>query len=207
MILSLPDVALGAIGASIVAATISLVGLTVTKEQKISELRQAWIDSLRSELSELIAHAHGIHGASSAQFTTRIELWKAVKENFEGINRVSASIELRLNPAEATSQTILACVKELEVLIASDAPINFVAMQAIERRLVSASQSFLKDEWKRVKRGEPTYRFAKLLSWVGLAALIGTLLLVGVMNPAPLDGGKVAAHPATDQTQSHEQNK
>ena len=209
MIFSLPDVALGAIGASIVAATISLVGLTITKEQKISELRQAWIDALRSELSELIAHAHGIHGASSAQFATRIELWQAVRENFEGINRVSASIELRLNPAEAASQIILACLKELEVLIGSDAPIGFAAMQAIERRLVSASQSLLKDEWKRVKRGEPTYRIAKILSWAGLAALIGTLLVAGVLNPAPApaDGGKGAAHPITGQAQSPQQKQ
>jgi hypothetical protein len=63
---AIPDAAIGAIGASIVAATVSLTGLTVTKEQKISDLRQAWIDALRGELSELLEHAHAIQGAASA---------------------------------------------------------------------------------------------------------------------------------------------
>jgi hypothetical protein len=53
MTFSLPAVAVGAIGTSIIAAMVSLVGLTVSKEQKVSELRQAWIDALRDDLAGL----------------------------------------------------------------------------------------------------------------------------------------------------------
>jgi len=191
---SMPDAAVGAIGASIVAATFSLIGLTVTKEQKVSDLRQAWIDALRAELSELLEHAHAIHGAASAQYQTRQELWSNVKEHFAGINRVAASIELRLNPNEAAAKTILACLRELEALISSDSPIDFKSMAAIERRLVSASQPFLKDEWERVKRGEPTYRIAKHASWLGLVVLFCALLYSGWSSP-PIH----AAHASVNQ--------
>jgi len=53
MTFSLPAVAVGAIGTSIIAAMVSLVGLTVSKEQKVSELRQPWIDALRDDLAGL----------------------------------------------------------------------------------------------------------------------------------------------------------
>jgi hypothetical protein len=180
---AIPDAAIGAIGASIVAATVSLTGLTVTKEQKISDLRQAWIDALRGELSELLEHAHAIQGAASAENRTRRELWSDVKENFAGINRVIASIELRLNPNEAAAKSILRCLRELEALIGSDSRIDFESMATIERRLVSASQPLLKEEWERVKRGEPTYRIAKHASWLGLVVLVCTLLYAGWTSP------------------------
>jgi hypothetical protein len=196
MMLSLPAAAVGAIGASIVAAMVSLVGLTVSKEQKVSELRQAWIDALRDDLAELVAHAHAIHGASSAEYKTRLELWVGVKENFSGINRVSASVQLRLNPTESAAQTILSCMKELEVLLSSDQRIDFKALADIERRLVAEAQSFLKAEWERVKRGEPAYRWAKSTSWVGLILLVITLLYAGwTIQPESTSAAQAVSHP------------
>lgn len=180
---TIPDAAIGAIGASIVAATVSLIGLTVTKEQKVSDLRQAWIDALRCELSELLEHAHAILGAASAGYQTHQEYWSTAKENFAGINRVAASIELRLNPSEAEAKKIVACLRELEVLIASDNRIDFGEIVKIERRLVSASQPLLKQEWERVKRGEPTYRIAKHASWLCLVVLVCTSLYSGWSSP------------------------
>ncbi len=173
---SMPDAALGAIGASVVAATVSLIGLTVTKEQKVSELRQAWIDALRADLSELLSHAQAIHGAVSAQYQTRQDLWSNVSEHFVGISRAAASIELRLNPNEEPAKAILACLREYEALFNSSSPIDFKSISGIERRLISAAQPFLRAEWKRVKRGEPIYRIAKHASWLTLVILLFVLL-------------------------------
>ena len=44
-------VAMATVTASLITAIISFVNLTLTKEQKISEFRQAWIDALREDLS------------------------------------------------------------------------------------------------------------------------------------------------------------
>lgn len=51
--IAIPPVAIGAIGAALIAATVSLLGLIISKEQKTSEFRQAWIDALRSDLGSL----------------------------------------------------------------------------------------------------------------------------------------------------------
>lgn len=44
------DLSVGAVGAAMIAAFVSFLGLIIGKEQKTSEFRQAWIDALRSEL-------------------------------------------------------------------------------------------------------------------------------------------------------------
>lgn len=46
---------IGAIVAALVAGFFSVLSLIVSKEQKISEFRQQWIDSLRQELSDHMA--------------------------------------------------------------------------------------------------------------------------------------------------------
>jgi hypothetical protein len=57
-----------------VAATVSLIELSVTKEQKVFTSRQAWIGALRCESCELLEHSDSIHGAASAEYQARQEL-------------------------------------------------------------------------------------------------------------------------------------
>jgi hypothetical protein len=56
---------------AMIAGAFSLLGLVISKEQKVSEFRQTWIDALREDISELIAHANLIHA----------ELLKLAEEN------------------------------------------------------------------------------------------------------------------------------
>ena len=51
--LNLPDVAIGTMIAAFIAGLVSLLSLIISKEQKVSEFRQAWIDALRAEISSL----------------------------------------------------------------------------------------------------------------------------------------------------------
>lgn len=97
---TIPDIAIGTIAAALIAGLVSLLGLIISKEQKTSEFRQAWIDALRTELSAVIAHANAIHGAKAADFKTPAELWKDVRDDYVGINEATARIRLRLNPNE-----------------------------------------------------------------------------------------------------------
>ena len=46
--------------AALIAALISFVNLTLSKEQKTSEFRQAWIDGLREELATLFSSARAL---------------------------------------------------------------------------------------------------------------------------------------------------
>jgi len=78
----LPDIAIGAIIAATITGLISLLGLIISKEQKISDFRQAWIDNLRTELSLVITHAMAIHGASVAEPNGMSEIWQETREHF-----------------------------------------------------------------------------------------------------------------------------
>ncbi|HKE96605.1 MAG TPA: hypothetical protein VKB34_20010, partial [Povalibacter sp.] len=50
-------VAIATVVASLIAGVFSFVNLTLNKEQKTSEFRQAWIDALRADLSAFFAAA------------------------------------------------------------------------------------------------------------------------------------------------------
>lgn len=63
----LPAQAIAAIAtvvASLIAAAISFVNLTLNKEQKTSDFRQAWIDGLREDLSSFFACSRAFARAS-----------------------------------------------------------------------------------------------------------------------------------------------
>jgi hypothetical protein len=167
--------AIGAIVAALITGLVSLLGLIISKEQKVSEFRQAWIDSLRSELAELISHANAIHGAGAAAFGNASETWKIVRDDFVGINQSAANIRLRLNPKEKEAQALLGKIESLEKLLAPGVAMDYSEMNRVEKELVTEAQVLLKNEWTRVRNGEAAYRFAKaaalLIVFGGLVAL------------------------------------
>src|SRR5690606_14295723 len=95
-----PPLAIGAIVAALITGLVSFLGLIISKENKVSEFRQDWINSLRSELADLISHANAIHGAGVAASGSAGDMWNVVREDFVGINQAAANIRLRLNPRE-----------------------------------------------------------------------------------------------------------
>jgi len=48
--------AIGPIIAAIIGAVVALVSLIISKESKLSEFRQAWIDSLRQEIADFLSN-------------------------------------------------------------------------------------------------------------------------------------------------------
>ncbi|WP_054698658.1 hypothetical protein [Geotalea toluenoxydans] len=155
--------AVGAILAALITSGISFVNLVISKDQKTSEFRQAWIDALRQDLSEMIGHIFRI----SALCDYYIELHKddtdkaineLVKDIGKDISTVSMlfhRILLRLNPEE--DKEIIDSVTTLHDMLSS-IETNMLDQDKIDKesqRLLALSQVLLKKEWKRVKRGEP----------------------------------------------------
>lgn len=159
--LELPDLAIGATLAALITGILSLLGLVISKEQKNSEFRQEWIDSLRSEIAKLIAHINSAHGGFISHDGNLDELWKIVREDYVGINEATAKIRLRLNPTENNSKKILDSIDDLEKLFKENKMYNYQILDQFEKQLVDRSRVVMKIEWNRVKRGEPTYRAAK----------------------------------------------
>jgi len=116
----LPKEIAGTIVAAIIAAGISLLGLIISKENKVSEFRQAWIDSLRAEIAAVITHAHSVHGACLATFPDNSALWQNVREDFVELNEAWAKIKLRLNPKEGSSLAVIRALEEHEGLFPDD---------------------------------------------------------------------------------------
>jgi len=182
--LGLPDAAVGAIVAALITGLISLLGLIISKEQKVSEFRQAWIDALRADIAAVLAHAQAIHGAYVTRFASSAETWKAVRDDFYGINEAGARVKLRLNPKEAQATALLKLLEEHEGLISANPP-DFAKLPRVETNLLAASQAILKSEWDRVRSGEPTYRIAQAAALGVTAACVLAIVWTIVVASRP----------------------
>jgi hypothetical protein len=168
-------VAIATLVAALITGAISFVNLTLTKEQKTSEFRQAWIDGLREDLA-------GFFGAARA-FARAVESFHILGPDYKEkgallINDQKISdlryqaaetfskIKLRLNPDEAGHQELLRLLRraidEQNDMLSQKADI-VATMKAIELADEYA-RPVLKKEWERVKKGELAFRIAR--NWV-----------------------------------------
>jgi CHASE3 domain sensor protein len=152
----LPDAVEGAL----IAGGVSLAGLLITNQSKVSEFRQEWINALRDDVASLVTHALQAHAAQEAEVAVKI-------------NEAVARIRLRLNPKEEESKAILAAMLKLRGAVYSAT--DFDQVKSGVEELISATQVVLKKEWSRVKTGEPFYR------WTFRVVVAGVLLLVLVV--------------------------
>ena len=197
--MELHPLALGAIIAAVITGILSVLGLVISKEQKTSEFRQQWIDSLRIEVAELLACVEAIrlygaaqrvasnmqHARGYEQLTVesrRIagELDCKTKENIKEATRLCYQIRLRVNPEE--HRAIIDIFDQLQPKIIKE---DLQSLQQLEERLMAVTQQVLRDEWKRVKAGEPTFRTAKYCAVAILIVAIFALAYYSVIRLTP----------------------
>jgi hypothetical protein len=180
---------LGPIIAACIAAVVSFLALVISKENKTSEFRQAWIDGLRQDLSQFAANLRRLEAQPTyvdwkaltvRTITEALEAGneRALRPDFFAENRLRLlqsryAIRLRLSPGEANGVALLAQVdRALEAYYCS------ADVEAELESLMNLAQPFLKKEWERVKKGEPVFRASVTLAkW--LAAVLVALVLVG----------------------------
>jgi hypothetical protein len=178
----LPNEIAGTIIGAVIAAVISLLGLIISKENKVSEFRQAWIDALRAEIAAVITHSYAIHAAhEDAEPSDETATWEDIRPDFVNLNEAWAKIKLRLNPKEKPSIALLEVLDEHKSLFSTaratgDTAPDLDKLISLSARLLDCTQVVLKQEWRRVRRGELVYRgatiFAALLVVGGLYALL-----------------------------------
>ena len=171
-----PEAAIGAIAAASIAGLLAFLGLIIAKENKTSEFRQSWIDSLRSDLAKLISNARAIRGAVAVGYLEKSELFDATEGYFIEINQVAVSIRLRLNPKEKACQLIIQGISELERLMIESPSMDLVACRKCEDKIIESAKILLKSEWARVRRGEFIFAVTK---WIGLCVIITGLGFLG----------------------------
>ncbi len=140
-----------AIGAALIAGLISVVGLMITNQSKVSEFRQKWINELRDDIASVITHGFAIYEWDGKDH-------KALNKAFSGMHRVTARISLRLNPQEKETTLLLSKMNDMRKVLHTEGA-EFEDVNLAAQQLTQAGQTILKKEWTRVKRGEPVYRW------------------------------------------------
>ncbi|WP_157681968.1 hypothetical protein [Burkholderia ubonensis] len=168
--MQLPDAAVGSIVAAAIAGLVVFVSTVLTKEQKTSEFRQTWIDELRKDISQFISGATEVTALYRSKAGKPDEQKKFIDDNFEliqGLQSVEHRIVLRLNPKEH-AELIRQVSNFRGGLIAAYAGGNRKSEEErLTKELLDTTKSVLSEEWKRVKRGEPTFRIVK---WIAVVA-------------------------------------
>ncbi|MDQ1157418.1 hypothetical protein QE385_001745 [Sphingomonas sp. SORGH_AS 950] len=157
------DISIGAVGAAIVAGLVSILGLVISKEQKISEFRQAWIDDLRKCMVAYLVQINAISDAIRARPQQGSPNTAAIIDSYKALNEASHGIVLRVNSEEKTAIELLKSMESFESLASINANLTPSNIKAAEENYIQASRALLKHEWKRVKRGEWTYRVSKYI--------------------------------------------
>lgn len=167
--------AIATVVASLIAGLISFVNLTLTKEQKTSEFRQAWIDALREDLAEFFACSRAFARATETfhllgpNYKEKAALLisdQKVSDIRYQVAEARYRIKLRLNPDEEEHQELLRLidlvVAEQNNMLAEKSEVA-PTLGAIELAAEYAAP-ILKKEWERVKKGELPFRIAR--NWV-----------------------------------------
>jgi len=175
--------ALGPIVGALVAGLFGLLGLVISKENKTSEFRQAWIDSLRADIADFTSAARSFVYFDRARRLAvkdeneeqELEYEKILADVHQKLVQAQMSIRLRVNPNEPHSamkllnDKLLADIESIRRSL--DTP-DFDAAKPVLNALHEAAAPILKAEWDRVKRGERPYVVAK---WGALALSVTAL--------------------------------
>ncbi len=166
--------AIATLVAALIAAAMSFVNLTLNKEQKTSEFRQAWIDALREDLSIFFGCCRAFARASEEFHKLGEEHEKSpfkidnqkISDIRHQIAEVYSRIILRLNPEEPEHEELLRLMKR-----AIDEQNKSFAEQQDSAKTMQAIQiateyarPLIKKEWIRVKEGELPFRIAR--NWI-----------------------------------------
>jgi hypothetical protein len=160
--IQVPDAAIGAV----IAGIVSLLGLIISKEQKTSEFRQAWIQELRSDLTVFLTNINAIYDSVQIKYSTHADKVGALRPLFIQLNTSTFNILLKINPMELKSKRLLTALEAFNALTADEQRLTTMNIRTVEKEFLTASQLLLKSEWRRVKSGEWSFRIAKLLALI-----------------------------------------
>jgi hypothetical protein len=169
--------------AALIGGATSFIITVLTKEQKTSEFRQAWIDALRDDISQYLAGI-GVVGASvksknaCGRGPEDVERWlDKWQEQLTRIQTCFYRINLRLNPRKHARLMVLLESLLNAATVALETS-DTTRVESILADVVEETQTVLRSEWTRVKRGEPWFLLTKYSSFlvIALAVFSGTYL-------------------------------
>lgn len=177
----------GALAAALVAGLFSFLNMVSTKESKVSEFRQAWIDGLREEIAQYISAVDRLSLINSRFREGRIGLEDHLRYS-EEVHRKAAElfskIEMRLNPEQVHEHSdsheakLFAAVRLSRQLIVNE---DYDKASVAARKIGTAAAPLLKEAWETVKNGEERYQTIREIGTWGIIATLIVLPFLAVM--------------------------
>lgn len=142
-------IAVGAVGAALVAALIA-------RGVKISEFRQAWIDGLRSDISEFVSKSHewidlylnfNAENNSEKKATLAPLLDRIKYDAFHVLRR----IELRFKPDDLEANSLLLALRELLDPARLSPDSQYSSWRRLADNTTLKARHLLKEEWEVTK--------------------------------------------------------
>lgn len=172
--------------AALITGAFSFLNLIISKEQKISEFRQMWIDELRKDISGVVATvshiSYRLGNQDGLTHAEQLALQAELRETHEAHERCSTNIVLRINPADpdktlrAANELLLDANRKIADHLNEE---KFEEAMKDAADLIEHAQPILKLEWDRVKKGEAVFRRSKnVAAGILIMGLIGALILL-----------------------------
>lgn len=170
-----------AVAAALVGGAVTFIATVLSKEQKTSEFRQAWIDALREDLANFASTILVVNDVIQIRFKSGEDL-KSIERalakdvtDIKSIEITKLRVLFRLNPVEhACLISRMNAVYERNAIEESKNP---ETSNRLLQEFTEEAQRVLKTEWKQVKRGEPIFRATK---WISLSVLV-VAVVVGIV--------------------------
>lgn len=123
---------------------LSTNSLLKVRSEVISKNRQEWINTLRSEISELVAEmtVYGSNSLCDVTLSTPEQTIAIATALTSRLNKIT----LLINPKEADHIELVSLLDQLY-----DAYQNMDKFPSIREEVIKLAQKILKDEWERVK--------------------------------------------------------
>ena len=183
-------VAIATVVAALITGVIAIVNLTLSKEQKVSEMRQAWIDGLREDLAKFFAGfrylANAVHDVLEAGKDGRTRPYPAsadhIADSLMTIGETRYRIKLRLNKMKTEHielERLVDAVVDQYNAEGSNNPKMRENVFAAIGLATNQSRTVLKTEWERVKRGEE--QFNSLRRWLAPIILVFMIAFVAAI--------------------------
>lgn len=199
---------IGTVAAAIVAGGIARANLIASKETKVSEFRQAWINALRDDLAALFSNTRTL-ARSVQEFrapqSDETEKFGIDQTKITAVRHGAAEtyhrIRLRLNAGQDDHKELLRLLNAMmgaqQAYIVNKEGDVAEPIGAVERA-ASYAEGVLKTEWETVKFGERAYRDslrATKYTLVGSFAVLAFLVVglpIYVYSSAGVQEAKVA---------------
>ncbi|ELN9002666.1 hypothetical protein RZT97_003527 [Vibrio cholerae] len=165
---------IGAIFTAMIAGFFAFMNLISSKEQKVSEFRQDWINQLRDAISEYISslsylsilYKHHSEQDESKK-KSKFDMAQSVDDTYSKLNKSYNDILFRVNPKEKNKKhttindEFLSALGETRDLYMKS---DFLGAVKACDKLRDKTKPLLKYEWVRVKGGEPRFKFWKFFA-------------------------------------------